>query len=330
MNWTAAIMGKISGSVAFSIGGDRIGMAVGAAGLTTLIPAFAAVSTTDGRLLALAEDAENMRRNGIVGREVKRVTRHGGFGSDDLGPALLRALMRRRPGAKWELIPPRVLVTCPHEVSLSAKNALIYAGAREVLVLDPAMAAAIGIGLDYELPRPQAVFVLERDWCEFAVIAKSEPIMSFQLPIGVETLLEDFATYTLASGGDVLDPETLYSRFGERGTEVSALSGDLGRPGGDSRGIKGAAAAFSCRLQWHYRRELETPANVKARGCAGLPVYFCGPYTTPPGMVALIGEAFERQVVVPREPEMAMLRGAQIILGELPTLLKRVKSRRPE
>lgn len=334
MNWLKALRNKVSGDVACSIGGDQIGFADGADGMRGLVPAFVALSVPEGRIVAVAEEAERLRRATPPAVKVVRVTRRGGFDEDEMGAAVIRFLLRRRPGAKWAAIPPRVLAVCPREGAVSVKNALIGAGAREVLILEPGMAAAVGCGLDYASPRPVVVFVLERDWCAFAVIAEAGNVVSFQLASGVDTLLEDTAIHTLATTGTVLDPDGLNDQLMRRGLET-ALALGLGEP--ESGRDRNAFALgrlqglellpFRWRLNWHYSRAMASFGQVKAREWTEIPVHFVGPYAQLPGMANLVGCAFQRAVIVPRDAETAVLRGAQSVLADVPYLTTRLRRR---
>lgn len=307
------------------IGGDTIDLGVGVAGAPWKMPAYIAFEKARKRVLAVGEEAQKMHGREPDGIRAIRFTSHGGFGINfDLGEAAIRYALRSRLGSVF--VTPRLIVICPDEQKNAMTNACIHAGAREVITIRPAMAAALGVGLKVEGPDNKAVFVLERDWCAFALIAHSNFVMEFELPFGTDALLEEVALHALATRNVALDLDALHTTFLTTGLSGGDLLGwearldelETGRTTSSSYSetdLSRGTLPFMLRLRWHYRQALATIDRTKAGNSSTAKLQLCSPYARLPGVLQLIGKAFLREVVVPDQGDTAMVRGGQVFLN---------------
>ncbi len=92
----------------------------------------------------------------------------------DITETMLRHFMERARG-RFALTKPRVVISLPHGVTDVEKKAIVMAGlsagAREVLLVDEPMAAAVGAGLPVEEPKGNMVIDLGGGTTEIAVIS---------------------------------------------------------------------------------------------------------------------------------------------------------------
>ncbi len=328
MNWFGPLLRLlVAEDVAFSIGAEHIGFAADRRGAGVLVPAYVAVDAASRRLLAVGEAAGGLCRGKSGTPRLLRVTLRGGLGDPDVAEAFFRQLLRTKTKMNRRPVPPRMIVACPPGINHgTVRDALIRAGAREVLILEAAMAAALGAGLEVENPEFQAVMVLERDWCHFAVISRAEIVVSFCVPWGIDSLFEEAAVHALATTGVVLDPEVQHARFldrgltGVQGAEAEAQPDPVGAERMSSvapaeSGLMPIGRLFRYRLDWQHRRALASIDQMKEHDCLAAPVHLCGPYATLPGVADLVGKALRRTVIVPRAPELATLRGVQTVLS---------------
>jgi MreB/Mbl protein len=325
MGFFSSLLGGAAHDVVFVPGAETILMAQGPGGPIAACPAFAAVFTATGRVAAAGEEAQKMRGKEPPNVKVVRVTKQGGFPDLLLAIDVMRYVFRkhRRPG--FAVIPPRALFVCLNSVRREVKEVGLAIGAREVVVMPPQMAAALGADLAIERPEFTTVFVLERDWCAFGVISLSNFVVSFELTWGVDQLLEDGALHALATRGVVVDVDAWHERFlrdGLTGAELPGWEAWLGESE-TGRGVQAtlgeaelrrSARPFALRLDWQQRTALAALPGAKARDAAAGPVHFFGPYARVPGLAALMEEAFHRLVVVAPGAESAMARGAQNVL----------------
>ncbi len=126
-------------------------------------------------VIAYFEDKSGKKRVLAVGKEAKekigrtpgnilavRPLRNGVIADFDVTEAMLRYFLER-PGVRRAFFKPRMVVSLPFGVTdvekKAVKNAGMAAGAREVILIEEPMAAAIGAGLP--VTRPNGVMVVD-------------------------------------------------------------------------------------------------------------------------------------------------------------------------
>jgi len=319
-----------------AVGGDTLGFAIGQKGPLLSCPAYATIFTDGGRLAAVGDEALKMKGREPTNLKVLRITSQGGFTDTHVAGEVLKYIFRKHGPSKPLRLPPRVIVVCPALGKISAKDATLFSGARDVVTLPPAMAAAIGAGLPIDRPEFQAAFVLERDWCAFALISLNGIVASFELVGGIEWLLQDVAIHALATRNVTLDLDATHAIFCGRGLTGSDLPGweswlgelETGRVTAaalDDADIRRSSLPFMFRLSWHYRKAMEALDPAKQRDASAAPLHLFGPYARLAGVSDLVVRAFGRQVVIPGEADKAMIRGGQKILADLSWLMKTAK-----
>ena len=320
----------IGRDIAIAIGGDRVWFARGRDAPVISCPAY--VATAGGKVVAVGEEAQRMRGKEPGNIRVTRVTFQGGFGDGPLAEAFLRYLIRKHSGSRLFGIAPRAIAVCPGYAKIAVRNTAIQTGVRELLTIEPAMAAAIGAGLQVEEPDFKAVLVLERDWCAFGLISLAGLVASFDLVGGIELLLEDFALHALATRSVALDLEALHTEFLARGWSGAELLGwdawigelETGRAAVmavTEDDFRRGSLPFLLRLGWRYQQAMAAIDNAQRRDTTAAPLHLFGPYTRTPGVADFIARAFQRRVILPEKPEEAAIRGARIVLTDLRFLL---------
>lgn len=332
----SSLFGAGRSECAVVVGGDTLGFAVGQKGPVLSCPAYATIFTDRGRLAAVGDEALKMKGREPATLKVLRVTSHGGFGDTRVAGEVLKYFFRKHGPSTLLRMPPRVIVVCPSMGKISAKDALLAGGARDVITMPPTMAAAIGAGLAIDRPEFQAAFVLERDWCAFALISLSGIVASFELPSGIDRLLEDAAIHALATRGVVIDLDAAHAIFCDRGLAGSDLPGweswlgelETGRVTAatfDDADFRRSSLPFMWRLNWQHRKAMEALDNAKRRDGAASQLHLFGPYSRLAGVSDLVARAFGRQVIVPVDADKAMVRGGQKVIADLSWLMRPAK-----
>jgi rod shape-determining protein MreB len=317
--------------VAVVLGGDRIWIARGPEGAVTPLAAY--VAHAGGRVLAAGDEAVRMAGKEPGNLAVTRVIFRGGMGDAALATAFFRYALAR--GSGFRLVPPRVVVAtpCAGGPKREVVEVLAKAGARKVVTIPPAVAAAMGAGLPIDSPAFSAVFLLEKDWASFAVISLGGIVASFDFDRGIDLLLEDFSIHALATRGFAPEAGALHESFLQGGIAGSELLGWEAWAGELETGRSAtlapteadflrSSAAFALRLNGRYRAALAGLEAGKRRAAAQAPLLFCGPYARVPGMAGLVRRAFGMAVTVPQDPETAAIRGARQVLANLKGLLQ--------
>lgn len=326
------ILPRFSRDLALAWSGDVLWLAAAGGGKPVRMPAFVAVTTADRRVIAVGEEARRMAGHEPGHVAVVRLSDPVTVRDDPgLLTEALRALLREAGGRSRRK--PRVVFVAEAGARLASKAAILEAGARDVLFLDPAMAAAIGIGLRVEEPVPRAVLVLERHACSFAVITLAGVAAGFAAPQGIGRLLEDIALHTLATQQVALDVERLdesVRQSGLAGTEAigwetwinevatgRAVAASLAGPD-----VHRISQPFQHWLAWQHRRAFETIPPARRLELATASVYLVGSYARSAGMKELVGAALHRTVIVPEPSDSCLVLGARTVLADVAFLLR--------
>lgn len=315
--------------MAFS--GDMLWLARPGDGAPVGMPAYVAVATANGKVLAIGEEARAMSGREPGNLAVVRVSDPAVMRAD---PELLEAAIRRmlRDHAGRGLLPPRMVFVAEASVRREVHAAAQRAGAREVMLLDPPMAAAIGAGFAVEEPAPRGVLVLDRHTCSFAVISLAGVVAGFAEAPGVGRLLEDIALHTLATRSLALDVEqldTALRRDGLAGTPAigwEAWLNEIGTGRGSATSlaepdVRRMSLPFQYWLAWQYRRCFETLSPAKRREIVMAPIILVGPYARAAGLRELVAAAVNQPVTVPENPFTCTILGARTVIADLGFLL---------
>jgi rod shape-determining protein MreB len=321
-----------------ALSGDSLWLARRGGGEPVRVPAYVAVATADGRVLAVGEEARAMSGHEPGNIAVVSLSNSAAMRDEpELLAHAVRVLLRQHCGRS--LLPARVVFVAEPGVHTVINTAVLQGGAREVLLLDPPMAAAIGAGLKIEEPVPRAVLVLERHTCSFAVISLAGVVAGFAATQGVGRLLDDVALHTLATQRIALDVERLDAavrRSGLAGSEAigweawlnEVVTGRVMAAALAEPDVHRVSQPFQYWLAWQHRRAFETLPPARRVEAEAATVQLVGPYARATGIKELVGAALNRPVVVPEQAEACLVLGAQAVLADLGFLLSYVAKRR--
>lgn len=322
---------RLNYDLAMALSGDAVWIAPPGEARPICVPAYVAVAAATGAVVAVGTAAAAI--NGNEPGSIAVLRWHEAAAATDDGTVLataMRELLREhgRRGVRRA----RIVFVVEAGLRLAVKTALLAAGAREVLLLDPPMAAAIGIGLKIEVAAPSAVLVLERRACSFAVISLAGVVAGFTAAQGLGRLLEDIALHAQATRGCTVGVERVHDailRHGLAGAEAIGWEAWLdevatGRSATASFAdpdIRRISEPFRHWLAWHHRGAFESIAPGKRAGTEAIPVHLVGPYARAAGLADLVGLALDRRVVVPENHAACLVQGARAVTRDLPFLL---------
>lgn len=274
----------------------------------------------DSACLALDKEDRRVRAVGEAANalaadpgEASGVVLANGFGlgtvvDHDVAEARIRHELRLCRSSPWSLN-PRVLVTAP--MASTAKralmDALVNAGARDVITLPRTMAAAIGGGLPVDGEQTLVQIVLDGDWTGVAVIQRAKIVASWES----------------AGGLDQIATSRLIARRAEDDRRPARIDVEMDRlrregiaPGDE------ASRAFFLHVRERLWSELAGLDGSVVRAAQEAPVWLAGSCASISGLAGSAGLAWGRRVLVPPSPEEAPIRGARQVLGELDSVLK--------
>ena len=123
-------------------------------GIVLREPSVVAVYASNGKVCAVGAEAKRMlgRTPGTI--TATRPMKDGVIADFEISEAMLRYFIEKVD--KNKIVPPRVVIAVPSGITAVEKRAVkdsaINAGAREVILLEEPMAAAIGSGLPIDEP----------------------------------------------------------------------------------------------------------------------------------------------------------------------------------
>jgi rod shape-determining protein MreB len=184
----------------------------------------AGIIVSEPSVVALWTDGRHPSRVLSVGREAKRTLgrsprhhrvirpiRDGVISNLDATTQLLSYVLDRVREQKL-LVQPRVLIAVPaglNDVERRAvKEAAILAGASEVLLIEEAMAAAVGVGFDVTTPDATMVVDVGGGTTEVALISCSGLIYSHSTRVGGDKMDEAIIQYVRRTYGLLIGPLT--------------------------------------------------------------------------------------------------------------------------
>lgn len=166
-------------------------------GLVLTEPSVVAISQSDGKILAVGEDARQMLGRTPDTIEVNRPMKDGVIADYLVTQAMLSHFIKRVGGNR--LMKPDVVISTPAGVtsveSRAVEHAAMEAGARSAFLLREPVAAALGAGMPIHTPTGNMVLDIGGGTSEAAVIAMYGIVVSSSVRVGGNKFDEAIASY---------------------------------------------------------------------------------------------------------------------------------------
>lgn len=185
------IFGVFSNDIGIDLGTANTLVYAKDKGIVLREPSVVAIHSASRKVLAVGDEAKRM-----LGRTPGNITairpmKDGVIADFDITEAMLRYFIKKvQNNAK--IVPPRVVVAIPSGITEVEKRAVkesaIHAGAREVLLLEEPMAAAIGVGLPVEEPAANMIVDIGGGTTEVAIISLAGVVFSKSIRVGGDEL----------------------------------------------------------------------------------------------------------------------------------------------
>jgi rod shape-determining protein MreB len=192
------IFGVFSNDIGIDLGTANTLVYAKDKGIVLREPSVVAIHTATRKVLAVGDEAKRM-----LGRTPGNITairpmKDGVIADFDITEAMLRYFIKKvQNNAK--IVPPRVVVAIPSGITEVEKRAVkesaIHAGAREVLLLEEPMAAAIGVRLPVEEPAANMIVDIGGGTTEVAIISLAGVVFSKSIRVGGDELDAAIANY---------------------------------------------------------------------------------------------------------------------------------------
>src|SRR5580704_12492792 len=161
-------------------------------------PSVVAISQSDHSLLAVGHAAKAMLGRAPGSIQVLRPLRHGVIADFDTTERMLQYFITtvRRPRS---LVHPRIVLTVPSGITQVEKRAVRdtakQAGAREVFLIEQAMAAAVGAGLPIQEPGGHMIVDIGGGTTEVAILSLAGIVYSKSVRIAGDEMNESIIQY---------------------------------------------------------------------------------------------------------------------------------------
>lgn len=328
------VLGALSTDIGIDLGTANTLVYQRGKGVIINEPTIVALNTKTGQLVAVGKSAKVMLGRTPAHIKVVRPLNDGVISDFEMTEELLKYLINRVRGDSRGIIGPRVLIGVPSGITnvemRAARDAAKNAGAREVILVEEPMAAAIGAKLPVHLPVGNMIIDIGGGTTDIAVISLNGIVVSRNLRIAGDTLDDDVVNYIrdhfkiLIGDRTAEDVKILLGSIARvdaaketvvRGRDVvTGLPREVVITDADireaiSHSVDSIIEAVRDVLE---RTPPEILADVIERG-----IFLSGGGALIPGVAKLLEEVLQVSVVVVPDPLSSVVRGTGIILENL-------------
>jgi rod shape-determining protein MreB len=298
-------------------------------------PTIVALNKKTGQIVAVGTEAKSMQGRTPQHIEVVRPLVDGVISDFEVAEELFTYLINKVRSDVRMIVPPRMLVGVPSGITnvemRAAEDAARNAGAREVFLVEEPVAAAIGAKLPVGKAMGSMIVDIGGGTSDIAVLSLNGLVHSKNIRVAGDHLTAAIVTYirdqfkVQIGEKTAEDAKIALAAISESkdGREMVARGRDV--VGGLPREIiitdtdvRDAVAPLVEKIVSNVRSVLEsTPpevvADIMQRG-----IYLSGGGALIPGLSDLLEHALEVPVIVVPDPLRAVIRGAGIIIEDLP------------
>jgi rod shape-determining protein MreB len=194
------ILGKFSKDVGIDLGTATTLVYVKGKGIIINEPSVVAINQKTGQVLAIGVEAKRMVGRTPAHISATRPLREGVISDFEVTEQMLRYFIHKIHKDSFSLFPrPRVIIGIPSGITevekKAVKDAVLSAGAREVYLVEEAMAAAIGARLPVQEAIGNMVVDIGGGTTDIAVISLGGIVASQTLKIAGDKLNQDIINY---------------------------------------------------------------------------------------------------------------------------------------
>ncbi|MGB9561752.1 MAG: rod shape-determining protein, partial [bacterium] len=193
-----SIFDIFSNDIGIDLGTANTLISVKGMGILLNEPSVVAVSADDGKIVAIGKEAKEMLGRTPPSIRTVRPMKDGVIADFHIAEEMLKEFIRRVIHKKF-LIKPRIVISVPLGITEVEKRAItdaaLGAGARDVILVSEAIAAAIGVGLNIEEPAGNMLIDIGGGTSEIAVIALSGIVTKSSIRIAGDEMDESIINY---------------------------------------------------------------------------------------------------------------------------------------
>lgn len=329
------ILSAVSTDIAIDLGTANTLVYVKGKGIVLNEPTIVALNKKTGQLVAVGQEAKTMQGRTPQHIEVVRPLVDGVISDFEVTEEMLGYLINKVHGDMRTFVAPRILIGVPSGITnvemRAARDAAKNAGAREVLLIEEPMAAAIGAKLPIGKAVGSMIIDIGGGTTDIAVISLSGIVVAKNLRVAGDHLSNSISSYirdqfkiyvgektaeeAKIALSSVLDSRNNHNEMVVRGRDV--MTGLPREVIITARDIHDAIANQVEIIVESTRVVLEkTPpevlADIMQRG-----IHLSGGGALIPGLADLLEESLQVPVIVVPDPLRAVIRGAGIVIENL-------------
>ncbi|MDR1457293.1 MAG: rod shape-determining protein [Puniceicoccales bacterium] len=198
VNFFANFFGLWAHDIGIDLGTANTLVFVRDKGIVLREPSVVAIYATSRRVRAVGVEARKMLGRTPGSIITLRPMKDGVIADFEVTEAMLRYFISKVSSSVW-LVPPRVIIAVPSGITevekRAVKEAAIHAGARDVLLIQEPMAAAIGVGLPIDEPAASMIVDIGGGTTEIAILSLNGVVLARSIRIGGDEMDHNIIDY---------------------------------------------------------------------------------------------------------------------------------------
>ncbi len=190
----------LSNDIGIDLGTANTCIYVRGKGVILMEPSIVAINTITKEVVAVGEEAKRMLGKTPSNIVAMKPMKDGVIADFEACESMLRHFIARVKTPKHKFVlPPRVIIAVPSGITnverRAVKETALKAGARQVLIIEEPMAAAIGVGLPVEEPRGSFILDIGGGTTEMAIISLGGIVQTKSLRVAGNEMDEAIIEY---------------------------------------------------------------------------------------------------------------------------------------
>ena len=192
------IIGYFSIDLAMDLGTANTLVFVRDQGIVLREPSVVAINASTRKMIAVGEEAKRMLGRTPGSIRALRPMKDGVIADFEITEGMLRYFIGK-VSKNLKFAPPRVVVAVPSGITeverRAVKESATHAGAREVMLLDEPMAAAIGVGMPIDEPTANMIVDIGGGTTEVAIISYADVVFTRSVRVGGDEMDDAIRNY---------------------------------------------------------------------------------------------------------------------------------------
>ncbi len=192
------VFGLFSNDIGIDLGTANTLVFVRDRGIVLREPSVVAIHTSTRKMIAVGEEAKKMLGRTPGSIKAMRPMKDGVIADVEITEGMLRYFIGK-VNKNLKFAPPRVVVAVPSGITeverRAVKESATHAGAREVMLLDEPMAAAIGVGLPIDEPTANMIVDIGGGTTEVAIISYADVVFTRSIRVGGDEMDDAIKNY---------------------------------------------------------------------------------------------------------------------------------------